>query len=96
MMNNPQDWYLECYYGFDVIFCDLMMPEVTGMDFYAELKEVAPKQADAVVFVTGGAFTQRARAFLEHVPNPRLDKPFDGRQIKEFLASLPVGEHAVH
>ena len=22
MMNNPQDWYLECYYGFDVIFCD--------------------------------------------------------------------------
>ena len=22
MMNNPQDWYLECYYGFDGIFCD--------------------------------------------------------------------------
>jgi len=22
MMSNPHDWYLECYYGFDVIFAD--------------------------------------------------------------------------
>lgn len=22
MMANPNDWYLECYYGFDVIFTD--------------------------------------------------------------------------
>ena len=30
-----------------------------------------------MVFVTGGAFTTRARDFLERVPNPRLSKPFD-------------------
>ena len=23
MMSNPQDWYLETYYGFDVIFSDI-------------------------------------------------------------------------
>ena len=22
MFSNPNDWYLECYYGFDVIFTD--------------------------------------------------------------------------
>jgi CheY-like chemotaxis protein len=61
--------------GFDVIFCDLMMPEMTGMDFHEELARTHPELADAVVFFTGGAFTARAKAFLDQVPNARLDKP---------------------
>ena len=32
---------------FDVILCDLMMPEMTGMDLYAELGRLAPDQARA-------------------------------------------------
>jgi hypothetical protein len=34
-----------------------------------------------MVFLSGGAFTARARAFLEDVPNQRLEKPFDARQL---------------
>jgi hypothetical protein len=30
-----------------------------------------------MVFVTGGAFTMRARDFLDRVKNERLSKPFD-------------------
>jgi PAS domain S-box-containing protein len=62
---------------FDVILCDLMMPVMTGVDLHSELARTAPDQADCMVFLTGGAFTPRARAFLDEVPNPRLDKPFD-------------------
>lgn len=66
---------------FDVILCDLMMPQMTGMELYGELVRTAPTQADRVVFLSGGAFTAAARAFLDDVPNPHLEKPFDTRQL---------------
>lgn len=66
---------------FDVIFCDLMMPQMTGMDLYARLNEVAPDQAQRMVFVTGGAFTPRGRQFLDETPNETIEKPFALRQI---------------
>jgi hypothetical protein len=37
------------------------------------------------VFVTGGAFTQAAQAFLDRVPNERLDKPFEASAVKEIV-----------
>ena len=67
---------------FDLILCDLMMPEMTGMDLYAELLRLAPDQAERVVFMTGGAFTRTSRAFLDRVPNERLEKPFDAKNLR--------------
>ncbi len=62
---------------FDVIICDLLMPEMDASALHEELLSVAPEQAERMVFVTGGAFTMRAREFLDRVPNERLGKPFD-------------------
>jgi len=62
---------------FDVILCDLMMPQMDAQSMYEELVAIAPAQAERMVFVTGGAFTMRARDFLARVPNARLGKPFD-------------------
>jgi len=73
---------------FDVILCDLMMPEMTGMDLYVELGRLAPDQIERVVFVTGGAFTPRAREFLERVPNARVEKPIDFQNLKLLLRNL--------
>jgi PAS domain S-box-containing protein len=70
---------------FDVILCDLLMPGMTGMDLHDALSSAAPDQARRMVFMTGGAFTDRARAFLERVPNPSLAKPLD---MVELLALL--------
>jgi CheY-like chemotaxis protein len=58
-----------------------MMPQMTGMDLYDELVRTAPAQADRMVFLSGGAFTAAARTFLEDVPNQRLEKPFDTREL---------------
>jgi CheY-like chemotaxis protein len=60
-----------------VILCDLMMPDMTGMDLHAELARKLPEQATRMIFLTGGAFTPRAREFLDEVPNQRLEKPCD-------------------
>ena len=73
---------------YDVILCDLMMPEMTGMELFTELGKLAPDQQERVVFVTGGAFTPRAREFLERVPNARVEKPIDFQNLRLLLRSL--------
>jgi CheY-like chemotaxis protein/signal transduction histidine kinase len=69
----------------DLILCDLMMPIMTGMDLHAALSAAAPEQAARMVFLTGGAFTTAARAFLDAVPNVRMDKPFDAHALRAFV-----------
>ncbi len=73
---------------FDVIFCDVMMPEMSGMDLYSKVKAGAPDQAARVVFITGGTYTERAATFLEEVPNPRMEKPFDPRAIRAMVGQV--------
>jgi signal transduction histidine kinase len=73
---------------FDVILCDLMMPQITGMDLYDELARIAPDQAKAMVFLTGGPFTERARTFLESVPNQRVEKPFEAAYLRALINDL--------
>jgi CheY-like chemotaxis protein len=75
-------------HGFDVVFCDLMMPDMSGVEFYAELERTAPQLVERVVFLTGGAFTPASRQFLARVPNPRLHKPFDAKVLRATVADL--------
>jgi CheY-like chemotaxis protein len=75
---------------FDVVLCDLMMPSFTGIDLYDALIEIDREQARAVLFLTGGAFTPRAEAFLARIENATIEKPFNQatllRRVREFLA----------
>ena len=60
---------------FDVILCDVMMPEVSGVEFYERLRESVPEQAARVVFVTGGVFSNESRAFLDAGKHRVIEKP---------------------
>lgn len=71
---------------FDVVLCDLMMPEVTGMDVYELVRLHDAETARRFVFMTGAAFTNRASAFLEEVPNARILKPFSGEALRRAVA----------
>jgi signal transduction histidine kinase/ActR/RegA family two-component response regulator len=71
--------------AFDLILCDLMMPEMTGMEFYAELQRLYPAQAEAVVFFTGGAFTPATLDFIERQAGRVLNKPVDTQRLLELL-----------
>jgi len=59
---------------FDVILCDLSMPEIDGVAFYQRLKELGLD--DRFVLMTAGAFSPRGEAFLREAPCRQIAKPF--------------------
>ena len=73
---------------FDVVLCDLLMPAMSGMDLYRELKRHRPGLENRLVFMTGGAFTPRAAEFLALVSNRRIEKPFDLSQVRRLVREL--------
>ncbi|MDB4979657.1 MAG: Sensor protein [Myxococcales bacterium] len=71
---------------FDVVLCDLMMPDVSGPDFYERVNDRWPQLAGRVVFMTGGAFTPRAVEFMNCVPTSVLSKPFDVDELRRVVS----------
>jgi PAS domain S-box-containing protein len=83
---NAAQWFREGRV-FDVVLCDLMMPQMTGMELHRAVTECAPDQAARFVFLTGGAFTPLAARFLEQTQNPKIDKPVDVRQLLNLVSA---------
>jgi PAS domain S-box-containing protein len=73
---------------FDVIFCDLMMPGMSGIELYETLRTTRPELALRVVFMTGGAFTARAAEFLATAVNRRVEKPFSLGLIERIVREM--------
>ena len=86
MLMSPEGIY-------DVILCDLMMPEMTGMELHAQLEAAKPERAERMVFVTGGAYTPAAVEFLDRVTNPRLEKPFEPEKLRERVREWVAKVH---
>ena len=78
--------------AFDLIFCDLLMPRMSGMDLYEELRVKRPGLQERIVFMTGGAFTERAAQFLAAVPNAKMSKPFDLTELERVLSRARAGK----
>jgi CheY-like chemotaxis protein len=76
---------------FEAILCDLMMPGMTGIELHARLASTRPELAKRMLFITGGALTGSAEAFLERMSAQRMDKPFDPRALQAVVRML-VGD----
>ena len=70
---------------FDFILCDLAMPAMGGDELYGEIQRIAPDQSLRIVFITGGATTEKARTFLESVPNAIIYKPYNVTELREMI-----------
>ncbi len=70
---------------FDALLCDLMMPEMTGMELHARLASRAPALARRLLFITGGAFTEAAARFLAEGQAPWVEKPFEPDQLRQAV-----------
>jgi signal transduction histidine kinase len=61
---------------FDAIVCDVVMPEMTGMQFCTEAERRQPGVASRIVFVTGAVLMPEVQAFREQSRHVWMDKPF--------------------
>jgi len=72
---------------FDVVLCDLMMPRMSGMEIYSELKERNPNVAARMLFMTGGVFAEKVAGFLETFPGRWIEKPIDIAELESRIWS---------
>ena len=79
---------------FDVVLCDLMMPDINGVELYRRMEDVAPDQTPRVIFRTGGALSETASSFLARGTNPRVPKPFENRTLRELVRNVASGKQA--
>jgi two-component system cell cycle sensor histidine kinase/response regulator CckA len=77
--------------AFDAILCDLLLPEVTGMDFYDDLLRTRPDVARRVIFMSGLASTPKAVEFVASVSNRCLEKPFSSETLRGAVRQAAFG-----
>jgi CheY-like chemotaxis protein len=73
---------------FDVVLCDLVMPDLSGPEVYEEVRRRHPRLLDRFVFMTGGALGDKTRAFLAAVRNPIITKPFELGPLRDLVNGL--------
>jgi nitrogen-specific signal transduction histidine kinase/ActR/RegA family two-component response regulator len=70
---------------FDLVLCDIMMPDVDGIEFFERATKAYPEIRDHFVFMSGGNFGGAVQQFLDSCDVPRLEKPFDVRELRRML-----------
>lgn len=76
---------------YDVVLCDVMMPELLGTQLHAEVARTLPDLARRFVFLTGGVSSAEIRAYLESVGSPQLIKPFDRPAMLGVVEAVASG-----
>jgi PAS domain S-box-containing protein len=73
--------------AFDAILCDMMMPQMTGMDFYRELEKSHPALLPKLIFISGGAFSPGENDFMEASP-AYIEKPFGRAELSAAVRAM--------
>jgi signal transduction histidine kinase/CheY-like chemotaxis protein len=73
---------------FDVVVCDLMMPDVSGADLYVQACARWPDLQNRFLFMTGGAVTPKAQELLQHSDTRCLHKPVQSDELKALVEAI--------
>jgi len=71
--------------AYDVMICDLCMPELSGEEVYARMEREHPSMTNRVVFTSGDLEADGARALLARAGGPAVQKPYD---IETLLTAI--------
>jgi PAS domain S-box-containing protein len=71
--------------AYDLILCDLRMPELDGPGLYQALQQQHPHLLQRMIFLTGDTLSEEARTFLEQTEVPRLTKPFRAAEVRQLV-----------
>jgi CheY-like chemotaxis protein len=70
---------------FDVVLCDIIMPDVNGIELFERVSGAFPALRDRFVFMTGGAPSAAVQRHIDEAGVPRLEKPFDLRDLRRLI-----------
>ena len=90
MASEPRELFarLEAGDTFDVCCCDLMMPQMTGMEVRARIAATWPQLLSRLIFVTGGPSTPAGLDFISRPDVLVLDKPFDIETLRSAVQDV--------
>jgi two-component system NtrC family sensor kinase len=89
--NGKQGLDLIVRYRFDLVFCDLRMPEMDGRALYEEIQRDHPQVLKRIVFVTAQANSPDYGPFLRETGIPVIEKPFTLSQLRQAVGKM-VGQ----
>lgn len=78
---------------FDVLLCELILPELAGVSLHRELSYRRPELAERIVFLTG-TFTPEASDFLARVRNPRVSKPPVPEELERCIRAVLARDYS--
>jgi CheY-like chemotaxis protein len=71
--------------AYDLILCDLRMPELDGPGLYREVEQRSPTLIQRMIFLTGDTLSSETRIFLERADMPYLSKPFRAADVRRVV-----------
>ena len=80
-INNKNNHY-------DLIICDVSMPDINGVNLYLYVAEHHKGLERRIIFMTGGPTSIYLDDFFIKIPNLRLSKPFEAKQLLEDIKSV--------
>jgi CheY-like chemotaxis protein len=78
--------------SYDIIFCDMRMPDLDGPGFYRELQQSHPHLLSRIIFLTGDILSSEAQEFFDRVDCIRLVKPLKIRDMEEVIKEVMVSQ----
>ncbi|MBM4361203.1 MAG: response regulator [Deltaproteobacteria bacterium] len=73
---------------FDVVLCDVMMPDITGVELREHLADAYPSLVSRFAFITGGAFSPETAAELRRSGAPILQKPVEPAELRRKVDEI--------
>ncbi len=74
--------------GADVILCDILMPEMNGMELYRRLSQCDSALAARILFITGDGLGSDVTVFFEATDSLHIIKPFRYAHLEARIGEL--------
>ncbi|MBL8807358.1 MAG: PAS-domain containing protein [Rhodospirillales bacterium] len=73
---------------FDIVLCDMRMPDIDGPGLYRTAVAQLPYYADRFLFVTGDVLSSEVAQFLKQTGAPHIEKPFQRGEIIRAASNI--------
>ena len=73
---------------YDLILCDLLMPELDGQTLYGLLLRQSPALCQRIIFLTGDTSGVDSQAFLAQCGQPWIPKPCSIAEVRTAMAQV--------